>query len=213
MPKPLAARTNKTWTILPNALLRATFLHTLYGWPWIPGIGSKNVFLGTFRTVTIVRRFCRIQPVQMHYPHLRRPVPSRESACHHPLMHAAHLNRRIQMRRESDEAHHYLLCSPRTLIETWALECVFYKKYYGCCDMAKVLYILCTGSVVHIHQTLYEHIRTTSSCRLLFVLRTDIMSMLLDYVIQHGLDGAHCQWYTLLYTMGDYHQVLSRLAL
>ena len=103
-----------------------------------------------------MRRLCRIQPVEMHHPHLRRPVPSRQSACHHPLMHAAHLNRRIQMRsEESDEAQHYLLCSPRTLIETWALECVFYKKYSGCCDMAKVLCILCTGSVVHIHQTLY----------------------------------------------------------
>ena len=44
--------------------------------------------------------------------------------------------------------------SPRTVIETWTLECVFYKKYSGCCDMAKVLCILCTGSVVHIHQTL-----------------------------------------------------------
>ena len=32
------------------------------------------------------------------------------------------------------------------------------------------------GSIVHIHQTLHEHIRTTSSCRLLFVLRTH-MSM------------------------------------
>ena len=103
----------------------------------------------------------------------------------------------------------YLRCSPRTVIETWALECVFYKKYSGCCDMAKVLCILCTGSVVHINQTLYWHIRTTSSCRLLFVLRTD-MSMLLDSVIQHGIDGAHRQWFTLPYTMGDYHQVLSR---
>ena len=39
------------------------------------------------------------------------------------------------------------------------------------------------------------------------------MSMLLHYVIQHGIDGAHRQWCTLPYTMGDYHQVLSRLAL
>ena len=54
--------------------------------------------------------------------------------------------------------------------------------------------------VVHIHQTLYGHIRTTSSCRLLFVLRT-YMSMLLDSVIQHGIDGAHRQWFTLPYTM------------
>ena len=78
--------------------------------------------------------------------------------------------------------------------------------------MARVLCILCTGSVVHIHQTLCEHIRTTSSCRLLFVLLTD-MSMLLDSVIQHGIDGAHRQWCTLPFTMGDYQQVLSRLAL
>ena len=39
------------------------------------------------------------------------------------------------------------------------------------------------------------------------------MSMLLDYVIQRGIDGAHRQWCTLPCTMGDYHQVLSRLAL
>ena len=37
---------------------------------------------------------------------------------------------------------------PGTLIETRTLECVFYKKYSGCCDMAKVLCILCTGSSV-----------------------------------------------------------------
>ena len=56
---------------------------------------------------------------------------------------------------------------PRTLIETWALECVFYKKYSGCCDTAKVLCILCTGSVVHMHQTLHRYVH-----------------MLLDFVIQ-----------------------------
>ena len=61
-----------------------------------------------------------------------------QSACHHPLMHAAHLNWRIQIRSEIDEAHHYLLCSPRAVIETWSLECVFYKKYSGCCDPPKV---------------------------------------------------------------------------
>ena len=83
----------------------------------------------------------------------------------------------------------------------------------GTLDMTKVLCILCIGSVVHIHQTLHEHIRTTPSCRLLFVLRTYITTMLLDYVIQHGIDGAHRQWCTLPYTMGHYHQVLSRLAL
>ena len=62
--------------------------------------------------------------------------------------------------------------------------------------------------------TIHEHIRRPYhfSCRLLFVLRT-YMSMLLDYVIQHGIDGAHRQLCTLSYMMGDYHQVLSRLAL
>ena len=106
-------------------------------------------------------------------------------------MHDAHHNRRIPDTKRGERwSAPYLRCSPRTVIETWALECVFYNKYSGCCDMAKVLCILCTGSVVHIHQTLYEHIRTTSSCRLLFVLRTD-MSILLDSVIQHGIDGAH----------------------
>ena len=82
---------------------------------------------------------------------------------------------------------------PRTVIETWALECVFYKKYSGCCDMAKVLCILCTGSFVHIQQTLH-------SC----------IHMLLDsviQVIQHGIDGAHRQWCTLPYTMGEYYHI------
>ena len=46
------------------------------------------------------------------------------------------------------------------------------------------------------------HIRTTSSCMLLFVLRT-YMSMLLDSVIQHGIDGAHRQWFTLPYNFYD----------
>ena len=68
--------------------------------------------------------------------------------------------------------------------------------------MAKVFCVLCIGSVVHILQTLYGHVRTTSSCMLLFVLRTD-MSMLLDSVIQHGIDGAHCQWFTLPYNVYD----------
>ena len=173
----------------------------------------KHVFLETFRTFSIMRRFCRIQPVQMHLPHLRRPMSSIQSAYHLPLMHDAPHNRRIpDTKRGERRSAPYLRCSPRTAIETWALECVFYKKFSGCCDMAKVLCILCTGRVVHIHQTLYEHTRTTSWCRLLFVLRT-YMSMLLDSVIQHGIDGAHRQWCTLPYTMGDYHQVLSRLAL
>ena len=39
------------------------------------------------------------------------------------------------------------------------------------------------------------------------------MSMLLHKAIQHDIDGAHGQWCTLPYTMGDYHQVLCRLAL
>ena len=118
MPTPVAAPTNKLWTIIPNALLRARFLYTLYDW----SIGSINVFLGTFSRVTIVIKFCHIQPVglQIHHSHLRRTVPSRQSVCHHPLMHAAHLNQRIQMRSESNEADYNLLCSPRTLIETWA---------------------------------------------------------------------------------------------
>ena len=46
--------------------------------------------------------------------------------------------------------------------------------------------------------TMHEHIRTTSSCRLLFVLRT-YMSMLLDYVIQVGKDGDHRQWYGMVW--------------
>ena len=80
---------------------------------------------------------------------------------------------------------------PRTLIETWALEYVFYQKYSGCCDMAKVLCILYALGASSISIKHY----------------TD-MSMLLDYVIQHGIDDAHRQWCTLPYTMGDCHQVL-----
>ena len=34
------------------------------------------------------------------------------------------------------------------------------------------------------------------------------MSMLLDSVMQHGIDGAHHQWCTMPYKMGDYQQVL-----
>ena len=150
MPKPVAAPTNKLW-IIPMHYSGPRFCIPCMAGLRFPALVEKHVFLGTFRTVTIVRRFCRIQPVQMHHPHLIRPVPSRQSSCHHPLMHAAHLNRRIHVLNDSDEAHHYLLCSPRNLIEIWRLEYVFYKKYSGCCDMAKVLCILCTGSVVHIH--------------------------------------------------------------
>ena len=154
-----------------------------------------------------MRRFCRIQLVQMHLPHLPRPMSSIQSAYHHQLMHDAHHNWLIPDTKWGERwSAPYLRCSPRTVIETWGLECIFYKKHSGCCDKAKALCILCTGSVVRIHQTLYGHIRTTSSCRLLFVLRTD-MSMLLDSVIQHGVDGVHSQWFTLPYTM-----LLSRLA-
>ena len=150
-----------------------------------------------------MRRFCRIQPVKMHLPRLRRPMTSIQSAYHHPLMHDAHHNRRIpDTKRGERRSAPYLRCSPSTVIETWALECVFYKKYSGCCDMAKVLCILCTGSVVHIHQTLYEHIRTTS-CRLLFVLRTDMpCCLILSYnTVQTvpTLNGLHCRirWVTI----------------
>ncbi len=102
-----------------------------------------------------MRGFCCIQPVKMHLPRLRRPMSSIQSAYHHPLMHDAHHNRRIPDTKRGERwSVPYLRCSPSTVIETWALECVFYKKYSGCCDMAKVLCILCTGSVIHIHQTL-----------------------------------------------------------
>ena len=206
VPKPVASPTNKLWTIIPDALLMAKFLHSLYGCPYIPGIGSKNVFLGTFRTVTIMRRFRRSQPVQMHHPHLRRPMSPGQSAYHHPLMHLTTGGYPIRS-EESDEAHHICRDPLKLLLRHGYLSVCFYKNFSGCCDMAKVLCILCTGSVVHIHKTLHEHIRTTSSCKLLFVLRT-YMAMLLDSVIQHGIDGAHCQWCTPPYTMGDYHQVL-----
>ena len=67
-------------------------------------------FSGSDSTVNRMRTFCRIKPLQMHHSHLRRPVPSRQSACHHPLMHAAPHNRRLQtLSEERDEAH--LICS------------------------------------------------------------------------------------------------------
>ena len=183
---------NKLWTMIPNALLRATFLHTLYGWHYIPGIGSKTMFLGTFRTVTIVRRFCGIQPVQMHHPRLRRPVPSRQSACHNPLIHAAPLNRRIHVRSKSDEGHH---CVPLELLlrhghlSMFSMIITLDVATWRKCSAS---YALGASSISTKPNIMHEHIRTTPSCRLLFVLRTD-MSMLLDSAIQHGIDGAHRQ--------------------
>ena len=149
MPKPVAAPTNK---LFPMHYSGPRFCIPCMAGLRFPALVVKMCFSGPSWQSPL---FCRIQPVQMHHPHLRRLVPSRQSACHRPLMHAAHLNPRIQMRSESDEAHHYLPCSPRTRIEAWTLECVLYKKYSGCCDMAKVLCIVCTGSDLHIHQTLY----------------------------------------------------------
>ena len=42
-----------------------------------PALVLKNCFSGSDRTLTIMRRFCGIQPVQIHHPHLRRLTPSR----------------------------------------------------------------------------------------------------------------------------------------
>ena len=130
VPKPVAAPTNK---LFPMHYSGPRVCIPCMAGLRFPALVVKMCFSGPSWQSPL---FCRIQPVQMHHPHLRRLVPSRQSACHRPLMHAAHLNPRIQMRSESDEAHHYLLCSPRTLIEAWILECVLYKKYSGCCDMA-----------------------------------------------------------------------------
>ena len=207
MPKPVAAPTNK---LFPMHYSGPRFCIPCMAGLRFPALVVKMCFSGPSGQSPL---FCRIHPVQMHHPHLIRLVPSRQSACHRPLMHAAHLNPRIQMRSESDEAHHYLLCSPRTLIEAWVLECVLYKKYSGCCDMGEnALHLMHWERPPYPPNTIHEHIRRPYhfSCSLLFVLRT-YMSMLLDYVIQHGIDGAHRQLCTLSYMMGDYHQVLSRL--
>ena len=56
--------------------------------------------------------------------------------------------------------------------------------------------------------TIHEHIRRPYhfSCRLLFVLRTYI-SMLLDYVIQHGIDGAKSRSTVTMEYMLHFHQL------
>ena len=122
-----------------------------------------------------MRRFYRIQPVQVHHPHLRRPMSSRQSAYHHPLMHDAHHNRRIPNTKRG---------------ERWSTP-------------------LLGASSISI-----KHYTSTSVplLRVGYCLFCAHMSMLLDAVIQHGIDDASRQRCTLPYTMGDYHQVLSRLA-
>ena len=111
MPEPVAAPTNK---LFPMHYSGPRFYIPCMAGLRFPALVVKMCFSGPSGQSPL---FCRIQPVQMHHPHLRRP-----------LMHAAHLIPRIQMRSESDEAHHYLVCSPRTLIEAWALECVLYNS-------------------------------------------------------------------------------------
>ena len=81
-----------------------------YHFPAMATLEVLVYFSGSDSTVNIMRRYCRIQPLQIHHSHLRRPVPSIQSARHHPLMHAAPDNRQLQTRsEESDEAH--LICS------------------------------------------------------------------------------------------------------
>ena len=66
-----------------------------------------------------MRRFCRNQPVQMHLPHLQRPMSSIQSAYHHPLIHDAHddiTTGGFPIRsEESDEARH-ICCVPLELL-------------------------------------------------------------------------------------------------
>ena len=77
----------------------------------------KNLFLETFRTISIMRRFCRSQPVQMYLPHLRRPMSSIQSAYYRPLMHDAPHNRRIpDTKRGERRSAPYLRCSPIELL-------------------------------------------------------------------------------------------------
>ena len=96
----------------------------------------------------------------MHHSHLRRPVPPIQSACHHPLTGTTCCTSQpaaLNVKRGERRSEPYLRCSPRALIQIWALECVFYKNFSGWCDMAKVLCIFCAGNVVHIHQTRHDH--------------------------------------------------------
>ena len=138
------------------------------------------MFLWTFRTVTLMKRFRRIQPVQMHHPNLRRPKSSRQSAYHHPLMHEAPHNRQIPDTKRGERwSAPYLWCSLELLLRHGHLS-VFSVR--STLDVA--IWRKCSAS---------NALGASSISTKHF---TD-MSMLLDYVIQHGIDGAHRQSCTL----------------
>ena len=143
-----------------------------------------------------MRRFCRIQPVQMRHHNLRRPMSSRQSAYHHPLMHDGPHNWQIPDTKRWDRwSAPHLRCSLELLLKNGHLNVFSIRSTLDVAIWRKcsASYALGASSISTKHYT--------------------DMSMLLDYVIQHGIDGAHRQWCTLPYTMGDYHQVLSRPAL
>ena len=183
------------WTIIPKALIRATFLHTLYGWPYIPDIGIKNVFLWIFRTFTIMRRFCRIQPVQMHHHNLRRPMSSWQSVYHHPLMHDAPHNRQIPDTKRGERwSAPYLRCYLELLLRHGhlnvfsirsTLDVVIWRKF----SASYALGVLSIST---------KHYTDMSICCLILSYK---------YKLQRGIDGAHRQWCTLPYTMGAYYHI------
>ena len=132
-----------------------------------------------------MKRFRRIQPVQMHHPNLRRPKSSRQSAYHHPLKHEALHNRQIPdtKREEQWSAPYYILwCSLELLLRHGHLSVFSVRSTLDVAILRKcpASYTLGASSVSTKHYT--------------------DMSMLLDYVIQHGIDGidgAHSQSCTL----------------
>ena len=104
-------------------ILRVARVCAHHHFPAVPTLEVLVPFSGSDSTVNIMRRFFHLQPLQMHHPHLRRPVPSRQSACHHPLMHSAPHNRRHQTRSEECDEANMFAVFPRTPIDTWAFEC------------------------------------------------------------------------------------------
>ena len=141
-----------------------------------------------FRTVTIMRRLCRVQLVQMHHPNLSRPISSRQSAYHQPLMHDAPHNRQIPDTKRGERwSAPYLRCS---------LEFLFRHRHLS------VFSIRSTLDVAIWRKCSASYALGASSISTKHYID---MSVLHDYVIQHGIDGAHRQWCTLTYTMGDYH--------
>ena len=66
-----------------------------------------------------MRRYCRIELLQMHHSHLRRPLPPIQSACHHPLIPTTCCTSQqaaSDVKRGERSSATYLQCSPRAPI-------------------------------------------------------------------------------------------------